>query len=246
MPLLETVRIRRYAGWSAYVSAGLAVIGDVALFLFYALEAPRALATGGASSQVFGPLSDNAGLFSSIFMLPLPVALYQLTAQRWRGLSWAAMTLGVLGLLTTIIAQMLLVARVITFAVNLPFTLGGLVLLGVWMILANHRGRAEGALPPRLAWLGELTGTALASEGGLVFLLVLASALNPALVTHLATLAQQSPALIGAAIVLAIPGALAYFLGVPIWLIGVGRRLLAATPAPARSERPLVRAGKLI
>src|SRR5260370_20349229 len=91
MPALETVRIRRYAGWSAYVSAGLAVIGDVALFLFYALEAPRALATGGTSAQVFGPLSDNAGLFSSIFMLPLPLALHQLTAQRSRGPRWAAL-----------------------------------------------------------------------------------------------------------------------------------------------------------
>src|SRR5258708_27591525 len=44
---------------SAYVSAGLAVIGDVALFLFYVLEAPRALATGGASSRVFGPRSEE-------------------------------------------------------------------------------------------------------------------------------------------------------------------------------------------
>src|SRR5258707_702634 len=176
MLAVDPDRIRRYAGWSAYVSAGLAVIGDVALFLFYALEAPRVLATGGASSRVFGPLSDSAGLFSSICMLPLPVALHQLTAQRWRGLSWAAMALGVLGLLTTIIAQMLLVARVISLVVNLPFTLGGLVLLGVWMILANHRGRAEGALSSRLAWLGELTGAALALEGGLAFLLVLVRA----------------------------------------------------------------------
>src|SRR5258708_22430579 len=114
------------------------------------------------------------------------------------------------------------------------------------MILANHRGRAEGALSPRLAWLGELTGATLALEGGLVVLLVLASALNPALATHLATLAPQAPALIGAAIVLAIPGALAYFLGVPIWFIGLGRRLLATTPTPARSEQLLARADKLV
>src|SRR5260221_335963 len=119
-----SLRSCRYAGWSAYVSVGLAVIGDVALYLFYALEAPRALATGGVSSRVFGPLSDNAGMLSSIFMLPLPVALHQLTAQHRRGLSWAAMVLGVLCLLTTIIAQMLLVARVISFAGNFPLTLG--------------------------------------------------------------------------------------------------------------------------
>lgn len=155
------------------------------------------------------------------------------------------MALGVLGLLTTIVAQALLVARVISFEVRLPFVLGGLVLIGVWMILASHLGRAGGALAPRLAWLGALTG-ALVIEVGLVFLLVLASAPNPRILSNLGTLAQQSPTLIGAAIFLAIPGFLDRFLGVPIWLIGVGRRLLAAAPAPARGERPLAWAGKLM
>src|SRR5260370_38034840 len=112
------------------------------------------------------------------------------------------MALGGLGLLTTIIAQMLLVAHMISFAVNLPFTLAGLVLLGVWMILANHLGRASGALSPRLAWLGGLTGSALASEGVLVFLLVLANALNPALGTQLGTHASHAPTLLRTAIVL--------------------------------------------
>ena len=240
MSLVKLGRFSRYAWWSAYVSALLSVVGFAFLFLlyFYALQ-PNVRVPRGGNPLDFGHLNDIVGLFAPLCMLPLPVALYALTSHRRPGLSWAAMALGVLGLLTTIIAQVLLVAHVISFAVNLPFTLGGLVLLGVWMILANHLGRASGALSPRLAWLGELTGTALASEGGLVFLLVLASALNPALVTHLGTLAPQAPALIGAAIVLAIPGLLAYFLGVPIWLIGPGRRLLATTPTPARSERLL-------
>jgi hypothetical protein len=40
MLALDPDRIRRYAGWSAYVSASLSIIGSVSVFLFYALEAP--------------------------------------------------------------------------------------------------------------------------------------------------------------------------------------------------------------
>ena len=68
---LETGSIRRYAGWSAYMSAGLTIIGGVALILFYMLEAPQSIASGDTSPQVFGPLSDYAGLFQFLFMLPL-------------------------------------------------------------------------------------------------------------------------------------------------------------------------------
>jgi hypothetical protein len=236
MSFVEPDRMRRAAGWSAYVSVGLDVVGAVFLFLFYALEAPHMTASGDASPRIFGPLSDTAGLFSSAFMLPMPIALYQLTTQRSRGLGWAAMAFGVLGLLTTIIAQTLLMAHAISSEANLPFTLGGLALIGVWMSLASHLGRSEDALAPRLAWLGELTGAVLAVEVGVVFLIVLAAALNPAVAPNLSALAQQSRALIGVVIVLVIPGALAYFFGAPIWLIGLGRGLLAAPVGSVQSN----------
>ena len=51
MAAFETDRVRRFAGWSAYVSAGLSIIGGIALFLFYGLEAPRTIATGNASQH---------------------------------------------------------------------------------------------------------------------------------------------------------------------------------------------------
>jgi hypothetical protein len=38
MPGLPAGRMLRCAGWSAYRSAGLALIGHVFIFLFYALE----------------------------------------------------------------------------------------------------------------------------------------------------------------------------------------------------------------
>jgi hypothetical protein len=234
--------MRRAAGWSACGGASLWIIGNVSLLLFYTLELPKSLA-GGTEPHIFGPLSDFAGLFSAIVLLPLPVALYQLTGHRRRGLSWVAMTLGVLGLLTTIVAQTLLVAHVIDFEANLPFSLGGLALLGAWMFLVSRRGRAAGFLSARLARLGELTGASLALVIGLVLVLTQAAALNSTAISNFGAFVQRNGALIGAAFVLVILGALSYFLGVPIWLIELARRLLAAPLTPYENDRPPVQIG---
>lgn len=235
MAAFETDRVRRFAGWSAYVSAGLSIIGGIALFLFYGLEAPRTIATGDTSHYIFGPLSDYAGLFQFLSMLPLTLALYQLALARNQRLSLAAAALGIVGLLTAVIAQALLVTHVIGFEVNLPIILVALVLIGVWMLVANRLGSARGALSPRLAWLGKFTGAVFVLLGGLTLLLVLVSLRDPSAVANLGTFAQQHLWLIGAAIVVVIPGLLANFIGVPIWLIGIGRRLLTtATGAPAQ------------
>src|SRR5262249_53779515 len=153
-------RVLRYAGWSAYISAGLAIMGIVFFVLFYALEAPRLVSTGKEGPTFFGTLNDIAALFEYLFMLPLTVVLYWLTSSRG-GLSWVAMVVGIVGMLTAVIAQALLVARVISFTVNLPFVLAAFTLIGLWMVLANHLGRRGGALSLGLAWLGELTGAAI-------------------------------------------------------------------------------------
>jgi hypothetical protein len=212
------------------VSAGLSIIGGVALFLFYALEAPRSLETGDTTPQVFGPLSDYAGLFQFLFMLPLTMALYQLAPARNDRLSRVAEVLGAAGLLTAVVAQALLVTHVISFEVNLPVVLVGLVLIGVWMVVANRLGRAGGTLPLRLAWLGEFTGAVFVLLGGLVLLLTPISSRDPSATANIGAFAVQHPLLIGIVIVLIIPGLLANFIGVPIWLIWLGHRLLASEP----------------
>src|SRR5260221_9821197 len=163
---LETGSIRRYAGWSANVSAGLSIIGGVALILFYALEAPQSIASGGTSPQVFGPLSDYAGLFQFLFMLPLTAALHQLAPAHQRRLSLVAAVCGASGLLTAVIAQALLVARGISFAVNLPIVLVALALIGTWMLPASRlRGRNR-TLPRWLPRGGVGTGGAFALRRG--------------------------------------------------------------------------------
>jgi hypothetical protein len=238
-------RFRYVAGWSAYGSASLAIIGALFLALFYALDVPRMSAAGGGTSQtVFGAISDGVELLQFLVLAPVVVALHQMVASPHRGLSRILAAIGVAGILTVGIAQALLLAQIISFAVNLPYVLAGFVLIGVWMAVANHLGRAAGAVSSQLAWLGELTGAEFAVLGGLTLVYVLASALTPRPVAHLATLVQHNPALIATTIVVFVPAILAYFVGVPIWLIWLGRRLLSAG-APEPSERQLAPIGSL-
>lgn len=227
MLAINTDRSLRFAGWSAYVSAGLAIVGAIALLLFYGLEFPQAIATGSDSAQFFGPLSDYAGLFQFLTMLPLTVALHQLAPARNQRLSRVAEILGITGLLTAALAQFLLVAHIIDFTVNLPIVLVGMVFIGVWLAVANRLGRASGALSRRLTRLGVFTGAMFAALGGLTLLFTLAYAVNPTAIANLGTFLLDTPVLAGTIIVLFTPALLAYFIGVPIWLIGIGRRLLA-------------------
>src|SRR5690242_1415821 len=115
----NSTTILRYAGWSAYLSAVLGILSTVFLFVFYGVEVPRLVAAGGAGTQVFGTLNDITGLLQLFFMLPLAVALYQLSSARRPDFSVAALLLGITGLLLALVAQVLLVAQVISFAVNL-------------------------------------------------------------------------------------------------------------------------------
>lgn len=239
MRSLETGSIRRYAGWSAYVSASLSIIGGVALILFYALEAPQSIASGDTSQQVFGSVSDYAGLFQFLFMLPLTAALQQLAHTHQRRLSLVAAVCGAIGLLTAVSAQALLVAQVISFAVNLPIVLVALALIGTWMLLASRLGGRDGTLPRWLERLGMATGAAFALMSGLVLLLVLLSVLAPAAATSAGMFVLHHPLLIGAiVVVVAIPGFVAYFFGMLIWLIGVGRRLLAMAAVARETIQP--------
>ena len=218
----------RFGGWAAYLSAALSIIGAIDLLLFYALEAPQVFAVGDTAPQFFGPLSDYAGLAQFLCMLPLTVALHQLAPARYQPLSLAAAALGAIGLLTAALAQALLVAHIIPFEVNLPFVMVGLVLMGAWMLVASHLAYLGGAFSRRLALVGKVTGAVFVMVDAIVLVVALAFTGNASATTDFGASIQQNPLLIGAIAVVLIPGLLVYVVGVPVWLIGVGRRLLAS------------------
>src|SRR5262245_8594718 len=101
MSLVKMDRLVRYVGWLAYLSAALIIVASVILVCqyYYALT-PSVSAPGGTSPEDLAHLNEKVGLVVSLFMLPLPVALHQLTSARGWGLSWLAMAFGVLGWLT--------------------------------------------------------------------------------------------------------------------------------------------------
>jgi hypothetical protein len=223
-------RFSRYTGWAACLSGAIAFISGVFLFLFY-LFALTPNAPAGTSPIDFGYLNGIVGLFSIILMLPVPVALYWITRRRSPALGLVAMALGLVGMLAIIVGQTLLIKDVISFETSLPFNLIGLALLSVWLILANYLGRAGGVLARWLAWVGGLTGAVLLLAVSLVLLSNPFAALADASTLSGGAVDQQPAALVGAIIALAILGSGAYLLGFPIWLIGIGRRLLAAPSA---------------
>jgi hypothetical protein len=229
----DSTNVLRYAGWSAYVSAVLGVLSTVFLLLFYGVEVPQLMAAGGEGTQVFGTLNDMSGLLQLFFLLPLTVALYRLSSAHRPGLSVAALLLGLAGLLIAVVAQTLLVAQVISFAVNLPVVLAALVLIGAWLILANHLGHSAGTLSARLAWVGEATGVAFLLSGGFapVVVLVGPSGLLSAVAANFGAFAQQHPVIIVGGIVVAVPIFLLWSFGTLIWSVWMGHRLLAAAAA---------------
>ena len=230
-------RISRYAGWATYASAACWIIGNVTVLLFYALELPQSLADG-TEPRLFGPLSDYASTLQFVFLAPLPLALRRMSSSRRASPGSVAAALGVIGSLTGAVAQGLLVAHVVEFEVNLPIILVALLLIGAWMFLASRQGQSEGYFSSRQARLGKLAGASLALLTALAFAVGMAVALNPGVASNLGALTGPNVALIGLTVALCIPGILAYFFGVPLWLIGVGRRLLSGDATPEQSNRP--------
>lgn len=226
----------RFGGWAAYISAGLSIIGGIALLLFYAIEAPRIFAAGDTAPQFFGPLSDYAGLAQFLCMLPLTAALHQLAPTRYQPLSLAAAALGVIGLLTAALAQALLVAHIIPFEVNLPFVMVGLVLMGAWILVASQLAYLDGAFSRRLAWIGKVTGAVFVALDAIILVGALVYTGASSATVNFGASIQQNPLLVGVIAVVLIPGLLVYVVGVPVWLIGVGRRLLVSVTALERDN----------
>jgi hypothetical protein len=220
MSAAKVDRVSRYAGWLAYLSAALTIVAAVILVsqYYYALT-PGTSAPGGTSPEDLAHLNEKVGLVLSLFMLPLPVALHRLTSARGWGLSWLAMAFGVLGWLTITVTQTLLIITRISFEVTQPFAMVGLTLIGVWMIVANSCVRAGAALSRWLTWLGDVIGAS--------FLLAVAAIM----------LSLVSDALAAMIVALAIPGALAFVFGFPVWLIWLGRSLLSARTTPQVSSQ---------
>ena len=115
-------------GWSALVAAVATVVGAAFLGLFF------------AKGQPWGTLNDIASVVLMLATIPVAVAIGLLGEGTFGGLAWLVTAIGVVGMAGAAIAQLLLVARIRTYAQLLPWTLGSGVVVGVWYVLVGLLG----------------------------------------------------------------------------------------------------------
>lgn len=150
-------RLARYAGWAAYITGIMSIVGFVSLMLFFALEAPQA-AENPQGFHLWGLVSDISGPATMLPLLVVMLALHEIERERARVLSQIAVVIGVIGALAVTALQILLIIKVLPFEQEVGPVVFATALVGMWLILANHLGRVQQILPSRLAWIGILAG----------------------------------------------------------------------------------------
>jgi MFS family permease len=144
--MMTASEVRRFAGWSALVSAAATILGLLTLMLFFVLGNP------------WGTINDVASVIVALSILPVFVVLHRLHRQRAPTASLAATSLGTLGMIIAIVFQALLIGGKISYAqtaivVPIAFGVFGIALIVYSGLAIAHR------LPPRmLAWLGSAAG----------------------------------------------------------------------------------------
>lgn len=143
---MEPSQLNLLFGWAAILSAVATLLTLITGYLFFS--------TGG----MFGPVNDPASVFQMLLMLPVAAALYLLTRQGAAALALLATAIGVAGMLTAAVLQVLLVFRAIDYEQALVAILSAGSAVGVWLVLANLLTLASGALTGGMAIIGAVAG----------------------------------------------------------------------------------------
>jgi hypothetical protein len=219
----------RTAAYAAYLSGSLAILSAVFLILFFWLEAPTMVNGVPQQPHVWGPLSDMCPIGQ---MLALPVVAYALYRMERSGVSrLSSMTylIGLVGMLSVSILQLLLIMGVMPFEQEVGLVLIATAVVGVWLILVNMLSQRQVQLPARLTWLGMGVGLALMLQP-LVFT-VMGGAMN------WRNMMSNPLLLVGSALVFIMS-----YAGLPVWLFWLGRIFAAG---PRESARRAATAGTL-
>jgi hypothetical protein len=132
----EGLGLVRVAGWCAYASGVVSIFGIVFLVAFFA-------GVGGK----FGTLNDVAVIIQYVLMLPIAVALWRYLQPDNERLSHIAFLIGMVGILTVIALQTLLVANLIPFQSYIVIVSAGFLVATAWFVITGIVGRAAGKLP---------------------------------------------------------------------------------------------------
>jgi hypothetical protein len=130
------------AGWCAYLSGVVSIVGIVFLVIMYI-----GFFTNDLGLQRFGPLNDVCIIIQYLLALPVALALHQLLKSRAPNLSRTALLIGIAGMIGVMVLQGLLVAGVVTFEEQVGAVMVALLVVGAWLVITGYLGRSTGKLP---------------------------------------------------------------------------------------------------
>jgi hypothetical protein len=186
---MQSLPLAAFYSWCAYLSAAATLLTFITGVLFFTVGEP------------FGVMNDISSVFQVLLMVPLTVAVVQLSPVGYRAPAIAAAVVGIGGMLVTAVGQTLLVLRRIDFQTSLRFTPGGAA-IGMWLIAVSLLALAGGYLPQGLVWIGIAAGVGYVAT-----------------VVGFLMGGQKHPLFYAGGVVMAI--------GYPIWAIWLGRFLSA-------------------
>lgn len=133
----------RFAGWSAYVSAGATIFGFITLITFFMAGEP------------FGTMNDVSSVFISLSALPVLLALHQLHRSAAPTGSFIALIIGVLGALSAAVFQIIFIVTRKTYGDSVTLFYG---VFGLSLAMYSYLALTDKVLPRGLAWFGIVAG----------------------------------------------------------------------------------------
>lgn len=117
-------------------SSGIAsVIGIVFLVIFFSF--------GG----IFGTFNDIAVIIQYLLMMPIAITLWRLLRPDRTTLSFAALLIGMAGMIAIVLLQLLLVTGNLPFSQQIGMVIIAFLVVLVWFIINQYLGRNTDILP---------------------------------------------------------------------------------------------------
>ena len=129
------------AKWCAYLSGIVSILGVIFLVVFYALYFTKNDGMG------FGELNDSAVVIQYIMMLPIAFVLHSLLRTGRNFVSTFSLFIGIIGMLAVIVLQIMLLARILPFAVQINFVSIAFIVVAFWFVINRHLGRSGNIVP---------------------------------------------------------------------------------------------------
>lgn len=145
---VPSVSAIHFTGGIAKVSAIISAVGVVFFIIMYALFFTSHKELG----NTFGMINDICVAIQYLLTIPIALTLYRILVVYNPTLIRIATAVGLIGLVSTVVLQLLLIFGVLTFAQQfLWITLAMIVGVGSWLVITGLIARSTGRLPNSLA-----------------------------------------------------------------------------------------------